>query len=209
MPYTNNSIELLGRILGDPVYSHSVFGEAFFLLPFGVRRLSGTEDRLNLTVSERLLGVSPAQIGSKCRVSGQIRSYNRRTESGSRLVITVFAQEFEEFPEDPGADEELPERNEADITGFICKPPVYRTTPFSREITDVLIAVNRRFHKSDYLPAIAWGRNARFLAGLPVGTNLHILGRLQSREYTKVLEDGTESVRTAFEISCSAVEPLY
>ncbi len=203
MPYTNNSIELVGRIAEEPVYSHSVYGEAFFLLPFAVRRLSGTEDRLNLTVSERLLGELTAGAGTPCRVSGQIRSYNQRTESGNRLIITVFAREFEPL------EEELPEKNEAEVTGFICKPPIYRTTPFSREITDVLLAVNRRFHKSDYLPAIAWGRNARFLAELPVGTNLHILGRLQSREYTKLLEDGTESTRTAFEISCSAVEPLY
>lgn len=202
MAFTNNSIELIGRAVDGPIYSHSIYGEAFFRMFFAVRRLSGTEDRLPVTVSERLLGCFPPDPEPRFRISGQIRSYNQRTETGSRLIITVFAREFE-----PAVGDE-PDMNEADVTGFICKQPIFRTTPFSREIADVLIAVNRRFGKSDYLPAIAWGRNARFLSELPVGTNLHVPGRLQSREYRKILPDGTETVRTAYELSCSAVEPL-
>ena len=199
-----NTIELVGRVAGEPQYSHSVYGEAFFRFLFAVRRLSGTEDRLPVTVGERLLGDMPAEIGQRFRIAGQIRSYNQRTESGSRLIVTVFARELELLAE----NDEAEDRNEAELTGYICKPPVYRTTPFSREIADVLLAVNRRFGKSDYLPAIAWGRNARFLSALPVGTGLCVIGRLQSREYRKVFEDGTESIRTAYEVSCSAVEPV-
>ena len=205
MPYNNNSISLIGSILELPEYSHSIYGEAFSRLVLSVRRLSGAEDRIPVTVSERLLDSLELGSGQRCRVAGQIRSYNRRTDGGSRLIITVFAREFSPLESADGA----PDCNEAELTGFVCKPIVYRTTPFEREIADMLLAVNRRYGKSDYLPAIAWGRNARFLAGIPVGTELRILGRLQSREYRKLLEDGTESVRTAYEVSCSAVEPLY
>ena len=201
MTVTANNIDLIGSVFMPPEYSHTVYGEAFFRLVLSVRRLSGTEDRIPVTVSGRLLGDIPAGEGDRLRVRGQIRSYNKRTETGSRLVITVFAKEFEAF-EDGG------DVNEAELTGFICKPPVYRTTPFSREITDVLLAVNRRTGRSDYLPVIAWGRNARFLAEAPVGTELSVLGRLQSREYKKRFEDGTEQTRTAYEVSAGAVEVM-
>ena len=204
MSDVTNKILLIGRAGGESEYSHSVFGEAFFSLPFSVRRLSGTEDRLNITVSERLLGDAPVSEGLGFRISGQIRSYNKRTETSSRLLITVFAREFVPLSEEDAP----PDVNEAELTGYICKPPIYRTTPFSREIADMLLAVNRRFGKSDYLPCIAWGRNARYLADLPVGTNLHVIGRLQSREYKKQFADGTEQLRTAYEISCSAVEKI-
>lgn len=202
---TNNSICLIGHVAAEAEYSHSVYGEAFFRVPFTVRRLSGTEDRLNLTVSERLLSAVPLEIGSHLEVNGQIRSYNKRTENGSRLIITVFARELTALD---GELSEIQDMNEAELTGYICKKVVYRTTPFEREIADVLLAVNRRYGKSDYLPAIAWGRNARFLSGMSVGTALHVIGRLQSREYKKVGEDGTEKIKTAYEISCSAVEEL-
>ena len=197
-----NNIDLIGSVSLPPEYSHPVYGEAFFRLLLSVRRLSGTEDLVPVTVSERLLGDTPADEGERLRIRGQIRSYNKHTETGSRLVITVFARELEPLDDDGG------DVNEAELQGFICKPPVYRTTPFSREIADVLLAVNRRTGKSDYLPVIAWGRNARFLADVPVGTELSVLGRLQSREYKKRFEDGTELVRTAYEVSARAVEVI-
>lgn len=192
-----NNIDLIGTVSMPPEYSHTVYGEAFFRLLVSVRRLSGAEDLVPVTASERLLSI-PADGGDRLRIGGEIRSYNKRTEAGSRLVVTVFARELE--PAEDGGD-----MNEAELTGFICKPPVYRTTPFSREIADVLLAVNRRTGRSDYLPVIAWGRNARFVSELPVGTELTVLGRLQSREYKKRFEDGTEVVRTAYEVSAGAV----
>lgn len=197
---TTNRIELVGALASPLEYSHSVYGEAFYRFMLAVRRLSGTEDVIPVTVSERLLGDMEAESGMRFNICGQIRSYNQHTESGNRLFITVFAREIH-----PAAEEDN-DRNEAELSGFICKPVIYRTTPFEREIADILIAVNRRCNKSDYLPLIAWGRNARFLSDAPVGTELSIIGRLQSREYKKLLEDGTEQLRTAYEVSCSAVE---
>ena len=220
MPETNNSINLTGILKSSPVYDHSVYGEAFFKADMSVKRLSGTEDILPLTISERLCGIMNAQAGQKLELLGQIRSYNQRTETGSRLLITVFAREIRPVcinADDPSLyrDEAAAEQlrgsadiNEAELTGYVCKPIVYRTTPFSREIADMLLAVNRKYGKSDYLPCIAWGRNARFLQTVSVGERLHLLGRLQSREYKKTLENGEIQIRTAYEISCSAVEPL-
>lgn len=198
-----NSITLIGEAASAPEYSHAVYGEAFYRMTFAVRRLSSAVDALPVTVSERLLGQLPVEEGMRFFINGQIRSYNKRTETGSRLVITVFAKEFR-----PALDEESGDLNEAELTGFICKPVIYRTTPFSREIADLLIAVNRRTGRSDYLPCIAWGRNARYLSELPVGTALSVLGRLQSREYKKVTPEGEEIIRTAYELSCSAVAEL-
>lgn len=195
-----NSIELIGTVASPVEYSHSICGEAFYHTELAVRRLSGTEDCLPVTISERLLGSMEAECGMRFYVRGQIRSYNQRSERGNRLIITVFAREIRP------ADECEADRNEAELSGYICKEVIYRKTPFEREIADILIAVNRRYNKSDYLPLIAWGRNARFLSDAPIGTELSIVGRLQSREYKKLLEDGTEQVRTAYEVSCSAVE---
>lgn len=242
MPDTNNNINLTGRLKSVPVYDHSVYGEAFFKADMSIKRLSGTEDILPLTISERLCGAMPAKAGMRLNVRGQIRSYNQRTETGSRLLITVFARELNPiscnvFPYNDLSDvsagasidtdgsaadmsdisnrsdmtymTEETDVNEAELTGYVCKPVIYRTTPFSREIADMLLAVNRKYGKSDYLPCIAWGRNARFLQTVRVGERLHLLGRLQSREYKKTLESGEICIRTAYEISCSAVEPLY
>lgn len=195
-----NSIELIGTIASSPEYSHSICGEAFYRMELAVRRLSGTEDFIPITVSERLLGDMEAECGMRFFIRGQIRSYNQRSERGNRLIITVFAREIRLAFEDEN------DRNEAELSGYICKSVVYRTTPFEREIADILLAVNRRYSKSDYLPLIAWGRNARFLSEAAVGTALSVIGRLQSREYKKQLEDGTEQIRTAYEVSCSAVE---
>lgn len=206
MPDTNNSIGLSGRVAESPEYSHTIYGEAFYKLTLAVRRLSGAEDRIPVTVSERLLGSIPVEDGMFFHVDGQIRSYNQQTEKGSRLIITVFAREF--IPASETADNAFAYKNDVELFGYICKPVIYRTTPFMREISDILLAVNRRYGKSDYLPCIAWGRNARYLQEVKVGTGMHIVGRLQSREYKKVFENGAEEMRTAYEISCSAVEPF-
>lgn len=203
MPYDNNTILITGTARTSAEYSHSVYGEAFYRLTLDAKRLSGVADSIPVTVSERLLLDMPVEEDMRFFVRGQIRSYNQRTESGSRLIITVFAREFESAPDD------APDDNEAELTGSVCKRIIYRTTPFDREIADVLIAVNRRYGKSDYLPLIAWGRNARFLKDMPVGTELKVLGRLQSREYKKQTENGESVNRTAYEVSCSAVEPIY
>lgn len=199
---SNNIIYICGRALSDAEYSHTLYGEAFFKLKIAVERLSGTIDIVPVTVGERLLNGIKISEGAVFSIAGQIRSYNKSTETGSRLIITVFAREFLPVSDDQyGGD-----CNECELSGFICKPVVYRTTPFSREIADVLLAVNRRYGKSDYLPCIAWGRNARFLSNLNVGEKLNLTGRLQSREYKKLLPDGTTAIRTAYEVSCSTIE---
>lgn len=202
-----NSIEISGRIAREPEYDHTVFGEVFYRMTVAVKRLSGNEDLLPVTVSERLLVLPEGGVpgnGERIRVSGQIRSYNRTTETGSHLLITVFAREIS-FPE---GEEPRRDSNTAELIGHICKPVIYRTTPFSREIADVLVAVNRRYGKSDYLPCIAWGRNARFAGSLVPGEAVLIRGRMQSREYQKKLPEGEPEQRTAYEISCSSIERI-
>lgn len=195
-----NGITLSGRAKDCPVFDHEVLGEAFLKLVLRVQRLSGVEDEIPVTVSERLLGDKAVTEGTPLSVKGQIRSYNRRTDDGSHLMLTVFARELD-FP-----GEDLAHVNETALEGRICKPVIYRRTPFSREIADILIAVNRRYGKSDYVPAIAWGRNARFAASLEPGDPVTVRGRFQSRSYNKTLPDGTVEQRTAYELSCSSVE---
>ena len=195
-----NNIVLIGTLCEPLEYDHEIYGETFYKLALGIKRLSGAEDRIPVTVSERLLGELAAEDGMRFYIRGQIRSYNQRTEHGNRLIITVFAREIRL------AKPNETDRNEVELSGFICKNVVYRTTPFEREIADILLAVNRRYNKSDYLPLIAWGRNARFLSEAAIGTELSVIGRLQSREYKKLLDDGIEQIRTAYEVSCSAVE---
>ena len=198
MERCKNHVVLCGTMLGDPVYSHSLYGEAFYSCTLSVPRLSGVEDRLPVTVSERLLCACPVQEG-RIAVTGQLRSYNRQTEGANRLILTVFAQSLE-----PGAEP----CNEILLTGYLCKPPVYRITPFSREISDLLLAVNRPYNKSDYIPCICWGRNARFAGTLCVGACISAVGRIQSRVYQKRFEDGTAVERTAYEVSVGTIEVL-
>ncbi len=222
---TTNSICIIGSISEEPHYDHTVCGEAFYHIEVAARRLSGAKDVVPATVSERLIAGYPDSFckeDTRVRIKGQIRSYNRRSEERNRLLITVFARELTLMP--AAEDEEAGELaepdiaadggepyaeadfNEAGLVGAVCKPVVYRTTPFCREIADVLIAVNRRYGKSDYLPCIAWGRNARFAEGLCVGEQIAVRGRMQSRQYQKTLPDGTTEQRTAYEISCSSIE---
>lgn len=193
----NNMLALTGAADTEPEYSHTVYGEDFYSLYVGVPRLSGAVDRLPVTVSARALPASLA-IGDTVALTGQLRSYNRTVDGVGRLMITAFARTFELAP----YAEPL---NEVSIDGFICKPVVYRTTPFSREIADLLVAVNRSYNKSDYLPCIAWGRNARFADSLPLGARVLITGRVQSREYRKATAADEYETRTAYEISASSL----
>lgn len=196
-----NAIFVSGTLGSAPELSHSLYGEDFYSAELLVPRLSGTMDHVPLTIPGRNLAFMP-KVGERLSVWGQLRTYNRHTEQGTHLCITVFARGIK-----PMDEEELPQ-NEVSLSGYLCKPAVFRTTPFLREIGDMLIACNRSFNKSDYLPCIAWGRNARTVSELQVGSRLYIQGRMQSRRYQKQLGDGTVQDRTAHEVSCSLIELL-
>jgi len=195
MDVATNQLILSGEIMEEPQFDHEVFGEAFFRTVLRVPRLSGAYDLLPLTISERLMGEGFAQ-GMTIAVSGQLRSYNKVMGGQGRLLLTAFAQRLR-----PVDEEENP--NTVYLTGALCKPPSFRTTPFGREIADLMLAVNRSYGKSDYIPCIAWGRTARFAAGLNVGDRVQLQGRFQSRVYQKQLPDGTVQERTAYEVSVS------
>ena len=194
----NNRVCLSGKIVSEPVYSHEILGEGFYDLNIAVKRLSGQEDIIPLTVSERLMENESFETGNLIGVIGQLRSYNKMVDNRSKLVLRVFVREL------AAVDEDNP--NTIEIDGFVCKQPVYRTTPFKREITDMLIAVNRAYNKSDYIPAIAWGRNARFAGNFQIGDRVQMVGRIQSRVYQKQLEDGTVEERMAYEVSISKLD---
>lgn len=195
----NNRVFLSGRVAREPQYSHELFGEGFYEFYLEVKRLSGQTDVLPVTVSERIMNGADLTEGALVALSGQFRSYNKLENEHSKLMLTVFVRDF--LPYDP--DEQNP--NAVELNGYICKPPVYRTTPFNREICDVLLAVNRGYNKSDYIPCIAWGRNARFVRDAEVGVNVIIGGRIQSRKYNKKLPDETIEERVAYELSVSKI----
>lgn len=196
----NNVVTLSGRVVGQPEYSHEVFGEKFYEVTLSVNRLSGMEDLLPVSVSEHLL-CDRLREGELVTINGQFRSYNKMAGERSKLMLTVFARDV--LPYDETANP-----NMLELTGYICKPPVYRTTPFNREICDLLIAVNRQYNKSDYIPCIVWGRNARFAGNLAVGERINVVGRAQSRNYQKKLDDDTVVTRTAYEVSVSKISVL-
>ncbi|MBQ6937565.1 MAG: single-stranded DNA-binding protein [Clostridia bacterium] len=199
----NNVITLVGTVETEAEYSHSVLEEEFFSFMLRVPRLSENDDLLPVTVSARQLDTSLIKMGNKIKVKGQLRSYNKYTQTKTRLILTVFAKGIASaLPE----DEDNP--NEIFINGFICKTPVYRRTPFGREITDLIIAVNRAFNRSDYIPAIAWGKNAVYSENLEVGSNVMLWGRLQSRNYNKRISEEETEVRTAYELSITKIEKL-
>ncbi|MEE0766162.1 MAG: single-stranded DNA-binding protein [Christensenellales bacterium] len=197
----DNAICISGRVQGDAMLDHELYGEAFYSLYLEVPRLSGAVDILPVTLPGRLCAQLPRAGESWC-IHGQLRSYNKHTDTGSRLILTVFARHVEPVPP------EVEPCNRVELTGFLCKPVIYRTTPFLREIGDMLLAVNRSFNKSDYLPCIAWGRNAVLARELAVGSRVRVEGRLQSRDYQKCLLDGTIDQRVAYEVSCARVEPV-
>lgn len=201
----NNEVQLTGLVDSELSVSHEIYGEVFYSFVLRVMRLSDICDYINVTVSERLLGSIELKKGSFAVVNGQFRSYNNYSDTGSRLILTVFARDIvisDEFSQE--SSQKNP--NYIYLNGFLCKPPVYRTTPFGREITDILIAVNRAYNKSDYIPCIAWGRNARFSSNLNVGDNIKIWGRIQSREYQKKISEDETITKTAYEISISKME---
>ena len=201
----NNYIILVGKITSEKVFSHEVYGESFYIFNLEIPRLRGTADLIPVTISERLISNFDLTIGKEVAIEGQFRSYNTYENQRSRLVLTVFAKDIKEYQED---DEEGRERvsNEVVLTGYVCKKPIYRKTPFGREISDVLLAVNRAYNKSDYIPCIAWGRNARFCENMEIGTEVRITGRVQSRMYEKKHEDGTIEPRVAYEVSVGSLE---
>ena len=176
----NNQVYLSGIVCSEPVFSHEVMGEGFYEMTLKVKRLSDMSDEIPLTVSERMLTEENSKIGASLTVAGQFRSYNKLDEGKSKLILRVFVREILEEDEERNP-------NTIEITGFVCKAPIYRTTPFKREICDMLIAVNRAYNKSDYIPCIAWGRNARYAQTFNVGEKVLINGRIQSREYNKML----------------------
>ncbi|MBE5040307.1 single-stranded DNA-binding protein [Ructibacterium gallinarum] len=200
--FENNKVTVIGRVCSNPAFSHMIYGERFYMFQLEIPRLSENYDTINITVSERFFPVLEPKLGDILRIEGQFRSYNSFSQTGSRLILTVFAREIT-YAEHP---EEHPDPNQIFLNGYICKPPIYRTTPFQREIADILLAVNRFYHKSDYIPCIAWGRNAKFARRLEVGTHLKVWGRIQSREYQKRLDDDQLVTRTAYEISISKME---
>ena len=198
----NNQVTIVGTVDSEFTYSHEVFGEGFYMLEVVVSRLSHMEDRIPLMVSERLVDVKESCMGKIVEVHGQFRSYNKHEEGRNRLILSVFVREFSFV----GEEGTLTRPNSIYLDGYICKPPVYRMTPLGREIADLLMAVNRPYGKSDYLPCICWGRNARFAGKFEVGTHIHLWGRIQSRTYQKRLEDDVVEKRTAYEISVNKIE---
>ena len=200
MELNYNRVELRGVAEDAPLLSHVNHGCAFYRFTLSVLRLSGQADKLPVIVPRPLLLLTPVSPGDGVHITGQLRSFNNKSGQGSRLVISTFAQTLTHDAGEP--------LNRIFLSGVLCKQPALRRTPLGREICDMILAVNRRYGRADYLPCIAWGRNARYLQDMKVGIGMHVIGRLQSREYKKVFEDGTEEMRTAYEISCSAVEPF-
>ena len=198
----NNQVSIVGTIISDFRYSHEVYGEGFYMVDVSVNRLSDFVDVIPIMVSERIVDTTQNYEGQMIYVTGQFRSYNRHEEKKNRLVLSVFARELEFIEEET----EEYKSNQIYLDGYVCKEPIYRKTPLGREIADLLIAVNRSYGKSDYIPCICWGRNARFASGFEVGSHVEIWGRIQSREYMKKISEDQLERRTAYEVSVSKLE---
>ena len=198
----NNKVSVIGKVISEFTFSHEVFGEGFYILEVAVNRLSDQADIIPLMISERLIDVKQDYRGQTIEAIGQFRSYNRHEGTKNRLVLSIFVREYsfmEEFTD-------YTKTNQIFLDGFICKEPIYRKTPLGREIADLLVAVNRPYGKSDYIPCIAWGRNARYASQFVVGSRLRIWGRVQSREYTKKISETESEKRVAYEVSVSKLE---
>ncbi|MGI6174934.1 MAG: single-stranded DNA-binding protein [Christensenellales bacterium] len=196
---SRNVVTLSGIVASNPKFSHSLFHDKFYTFTLASKRLSNYQDLLPVTISESMCCCG-LQEGDSVYINGQLRSYNKFLEGSSRLILTVFAREMEKMQCEP--------ENNIMLTGYICKPVVFRTTPFNREIADILLAVNRQYNKSDYIPCIAWGKNARFASMLETGQRVNIQGRVQSREYEKKLDNGCVVRRTAYEVSIASLKEL-
>ena len=209
----NNYLTLVGKVTGEKKFSHEIYGEKFYSFNLSIPRLSGNADIIPITISERLITDEMLEEGKKLLIKGQFRSYNSYENEKNKLILTVFAKDVEELKEVEEQEESDIVRkdettNEVVLIGFVCKKPIYRQTPFGREIADLLLAVNRAYNKSDYIPTIAWGRNARFCQNIEVGTQVKIIGRVQSRQYEKKHEDGTVETKTAYEVSVCSLEVI-
>lgn len=198
----NNQVSIMGEIVSGFTFSHEVFGEGFYMMDVLVKRLSDSADRIPVMISERLIDVTQDYQGEYIQIQGQFRSYNRHEEKKNRLVLSVFAREVSFVEEET----DKMKSNQIYLDGYICKMPIYRKTPLGREIADMLVAVNRPYGKSDYIPCICWGRNARFTSGFEVGGHVQVWGRIQSREYVKKLEGDDTEKRIAYEVSVSKLE---
>ena len=198
----NNQVTIMGKVATEFSFSHEVFGEGFYMVEVEVKRLSNSEDRIPLMISERLIDVTQDYTGEYIMVHGQFRSYNRHEEQKNRLVLSVFVREISFMEEEPDGTK----TNSIWLDGYICKEPIYRKTPLGSEIADLLLAVNRPYGKSDYIPCICWGRNARYASGFEVGEHVQLLGRIQSREYVKRISDTETEKRVAYEVSVSKLE---
>lgn len=198
----NNKITMAGTVLTKPEFSHEVYGERFYLFKLSVPRLSETMDIIPVTISEKFFAGVTVKEGINVLIGGQFRSYNNFSSSGNRLLLTVFVRSIEIIEN----LDDYASPNNVYLNGYICKPPVYRTTPFGREIADILLAVNRAYNKSDYIPCIAWGRNAKYAEALSVGDNIIIWGRVQSRDYQKKISEDEVENKTAYEVSVSKLE---
>ncbi|MFA7637480.1 MAG: single-stranded DNA-binding protein [Monoglobales bacterium] len=202
MENLNNFAQLKGEIMSAPTFSHTLMEEKFYVFPLKVNRLSGSYDTINITLSEKLMKICKTNEGDFVEIGGQFRSYNNYSGVGNRLILTLFAHDILHINE----EDLFNNPNSIILRGYICKPTVYRTTPFGREITDIILAVNRAYGKSDYIPCIAWGRNAKYASCLAVGDNIEIQGRIQSREYQKKMPNDEVVSKTAFEISVSKID---
>lgn len=200
----NNQVSIYGQVITGFKFSHEIFGEGFYIVEVMVKRLSNTYDRIPLMVSERLIDVTQDYTGEYITVTGQFRSYNRHEEQKNRLVLSVFVREISFIEEEP----DYSKANNILLYGYICKEPIYRKTPMGREIADLLLAVNRPYGKSDYIPCICWGRNARYISNFGIGEHVQISGRIQSREYKKKISDTEMELRTAYEVSVSKLEVM-
>ena len=202
--FENNQVTMIGEIVSEFEFSHEVYGEGFYLVDISVSRLSDSVDYIPLMVSERLVDVTQSYIGETISVSGQFRSYNRHEEKKNRLILSVFVRELEFVDE---IEDDI-KSNQIYLDGSICKEPIYRKTPLGREIADLLVAVNRSYGKSDYIPCICWGRNARYASSFEVGSHVEVYGRIQSREYIKKIGEEQTEKRVAYEVSVNKIEFL-
>ena len=200
--FENNTVEVAGEVVTEPIYSHETFGEQFYIFSISVKRLSGMLDTIPVTISERAINLDEIRVGKRFKIYGQFRSFNKHMEHERRLILSVFARDIMELD-----DNQLDvNENYIFLDGYLCKEPLYRKTPLKREIADLLVAVNRSYGKSDYIPCIAWERNARYASGLDVGTHIKVCGRIQSREYTKRISETESEQRMAYEVSVSVIE---